>query len=182
MRNYNNILNSSFIWNSTKDTGSFVIGDYQPTNQYKAQNETIGAYISSELNISEKIKATLGVRYEEYNVLYSGQNVSGEVYDNEEFINVKDFYPSANFIYSINDDTKLRASYSMTTARPSFKENSAANIYDPITERFFVGNIDLKPTYIDNFDMRWEHYGKENRFMAISGFYKKFEIRKKSYY
>ena len=108
---------------------------------------------ATELNISEKIKATLGVRYEEYNVLYSGQNVSGEVYDNEEFINVKDFYPSANFIYSINDDTKLRASYSMTTARPSFKENSAANIYDPITERFFVGNIDLKPTYIDNFDI-----------------------------
>lgn len=173
--NYDNILNSSFVWNATRDTGSFVIGDYQPTNQYEAQNETVGAYLSTELNVSEKLKATLGVRYEQYNVLYSGQDVSGEVYNDEEFIDVQDFYPSANFIYSVDEDTNIRASYSMTTARPSFKENSAANIYDPITERFFVGNVDLKPTYIDNFDVRWEHYGKENRFMAISGFYKSFE-------
>jgi outer membrane receptor protein involved in Fe transport len=173
--NYDNILNSSFVWNATRDTGSFVIGDYQPTNQYEAQNETVGAYLSTELNVSEKLKATLGVRYEQYNVLYSGQDVSGEVYNDEEFIDVQDFYPSANFIYSVDEDTNIRASYSMTTARPSFKENSAANIYDPITERFFVGNVDLKPTYIDNFDVRWEHYGEENRFMAISGFYKSFE-------
>ena len=173
--NYDNILNSSFVWNATRDTGSFVIGDYQPTNQYEAQNETVGAYLSTELNVSEKLKATLGVRYEQYNVLYSGQDVSGEVYNDEEFIDVQDFYPSANFIYSVDEDTNIRASYSMTTARPSFKENSAANIYDPITERFFVGNVNLKPTYIDNFDVRWEHYGEENRFMAISGFYKSFE-------
>lgn len=173
--NYDNILNSSFVWNATKDTGSFVIGDYQPTNQYKAQNETAGAYLSTELNVSEKLKASLGVRYEQYNVLYSGQDVSGEVFNDEEFIDVQDFYPSANFIYAVDEDTNIRASYSMTTARPSFKENSAANIYDPITERFFVGNVNLKPTYIDNFDVRWEHYGEENRFMAISGFYKSFE-------
>lgn len=173
--NYDNILNSSFIWNATKDKGSFVIGDYQPTNQYEAENETIGAYVSTELNVSEKLKATLGIRYEQYNVLYSGQDVSGAVYNNEEFIDVQDIYPSANFIYAVDEDTNIRASYSMTTARPSFKENSAANIYDPITERFFVGNVNLKPTYIDNFDVRWEHYGEENRFMAISGFYKSFE-------
>jgi len=173
--NYDNILNSSFVWNANRDTGSFVIGDYQPTNQYEAQNETAGAYLSTELNVSEKLKATFGVRYEKYNVLYSGQDVSGEVYNDEEFIDVQDLYPSANFIYAVDEDTNIRASYSMTTARPSFKENSAANIYDPITERFFVGNVNLKPTYIDNFDVRWEHYGEENRFMAISGFYKSFE-------
>ncbi len=106
--------------------------------------------------------------------LYSGQAISGEIYRDSEFIDVADIYPSANFIYSVNDQTNIRASYSMTTARPSFKENSAANIYDPITERFFVGNIDLVPTYVNNYDLRWEHYGEENRFMALSAFYKQF--------
>lgn len=172
---YNNILNPNNIWNSSKDTGSFVIGDYQPTNQYEAESETIGAYVSTELKLSDAFKAIIGVRYEQYNILYTGQDVSGEVYNDREFIDVADIYPSANFIYSLNDQTNLRASYSLTTARPSFKENSAANIYDPITERFFVGNINLVPTYVDNFDLRWEHYGEANRFMAISGFYKKFK-------
>jgi outer membrane receptor protein involved in Fe transport len=171
---YNNILRSSFIWNSTKDSGSFVIGDYQPTNQYQSESETIGAYLSTELRLSEALKAIIGVRYEQYSVLYSGQDISGTIYRNKEFIDVQDYYPSANLIYSFSDKTNLRASYSLTTARPSFKENSAANIYDPITERFFVGNIDLVPTYIDNFDLRWEHYGEDNRFFALSAFYKRF--------
>ena len=171
---YNNILNPNFIWNSTKGTGSFVIGDYQPTNQYEAENTTIGGYLSTELRLAEKLKAILGVRYETYNVLYSGQAISGEIYNKSEFIDVADIYPSANFIYSVSDQTNIRASYSKTTARPSFKENSAANIYDPITERFFVGNVDLVPTYVNNYDLRWEHYGEENRFMALSAFYKQF--------
>lgn len=172
---YNNILNSSFIWNSTKDKGSFVIGDYQPTNQYESESETAAAYFSSELFFSKAFKAVVGLRYEQYKILYTGQDVSGAVYNNEEFIDVADLYPSLNFIYSFNDQTNLRASYSLTTARPSFKENSAANIYDPITERFFVGNVNLVPTYVDNFDLRWEHYGEGNRFMAVSAFYKYFE-------
>ena len=171
---YNNILKSSSIWNSTKDTGSFVIGDYQPTNQYEAENETISGYLSTELRMSEALKAIIGVRYEQYSVIYSGQDISGNIYRDTEFIDVEDFYPSANIIYSINENTNLRASYSLTTARPSFKENSAANIYDPITERFFVGNTDLVPTYIDNYDLRWEHYGKDNQFLALSAFYKTF--------
>ena len=172
---YDNILNPDFIWNSEKETGSFVIGDYQPTNQYKADNRTIGGYFSSELRISEKLKAILGLRFEAYRVLYSGRAISGELYRDNEFINVEDIYPSTNVIYSVNDQTNIRASYSMTTARPSFKENSAANIYDPITERFFVGNTSLVPTYINNFDLKWEHYGEENRFIALSAFFKKFK-------
>lgn len=171
---YNNILNPDFIWNSTKGTGSFIIGDYQPTNQYKAENTTIGGYLSTELRLVENLKAILGVRYESYNGLYSGRAISGESYRNKEFINVADVYPSANIIYAVSDQTNIRASYSMTTARPSFKENSAANIYDPITERFFVGNIALVPTYINNYDLRWEHYGEDSRFMALSTFYKQF--------
>ncbi len=48
---YDNILNPNFIWNSAKGTGSFVIGDYQPTNQYEAENTTIGGYLSTELRL-----------------------------------------------------------------------------------------------------------------------------------
>ena len=69
----------------------------------------------------------------------------------------------------------MRFSYSKTTARPSFKENSSAQIFDPITERYFIGNPDLKPTYINNIDFRFENYGEGNQFYSISAFYKNFE-------
>jgi len=171
---YNNILNPNFIWNRNRDTGSFIIGEFQPTNQYESESETIGAYISNEFKFSDQFKAVVGLRYETYEVIYTGQSIEGTLFNQEQFIDVSDFYPSANLIYSFNEKVNLRASYSKTTARPSFKENSAANIYDPITERFFVGNTGLVPTYVDNFDVRWEKYGEGNEFVAVSAFYKLF--------
>ena len=69
----------------------------------------------------------------------------------------------------------MRFSYSKTTARPSFKEISGAQIYDPVTERTFLGNPDLVPSYIDNIDIRYERFGEGNQVFAISGFYKIFD-------
>ena len=63
----------------------------------------------------------------------------------------------------MNDNTNLRLSYSRTTARPSFKEASKSQIFDPITNRLFIGNIDLDPSYINNFDVRAEFFGEKQR-------------------
>ena len=171
---YDNILSPNFIWNSNKDKGSYLLGEFQPTDQYESTGETIGSYFSAELKLSEKLKSVLGVRYESYSTTYTGQNIEREIFNEAEFIDVTDIYPSANLIYSFSESTNLRASYSKTTARPSFKENSAAQIYDPITERFFLGNTDLVPTYIDNIDLRWERFGEGNQITALSLFYKRF--------
>lgn len=73
------------------------------------------------------------------------------------------------------DRVNLRASYNRTLARPSFKEKSIAQIYDPITNRTFIGNIDLLQTNIDNYDLRWEYYITPGELLAVSGFYKTFE-------
>lgn len=171
---FDNILNPSFIWNAAENIGSYIVGEFQPTNQYEAESETVAAYISNDFKFSESFKAVLGLRYEMYTVLYTGLDIERTVYDRAEFINVADIYPSLNLIYSVSDKTNLRGSYSLTTARPSFKENSAANIYDPITERSFLGNINLRPSYIDNLDLRLERYGEGNEFFAVSLFYKFF--------
>lgn len=170
----NNILNPNFIWNATKDEGSYLQGEFQPTNQYESGGETIAAYLSAELKLSEKFKSILGLRYEAYSTTYTGEDIERNLYDNEVFIDVADFYPSINLIYSATDSFNLRGSYSRTTARPSFKENSSANIYDPITERFFLGNTSLNPTYINNLDLKAEYFGEGNEAASISLFYKQF--------
>ena len=69
----------------------------------------------------------------------------------------------------------LRAGYSRTLARPSFKEKSQAEIYDPITKRTFSGNLDLELTDIDNVDLRYEYFIGGKDMIALSGFYKRFD-------
>tara|TARA_Y100000589_G_scaffold103978_1_gene98324 strand:- start:1174 stop:1890 length:717 start_codon:yes stop_codon:yes gene_type:complete len=39
----------------------------------------------------------------------------------------------------------------------------------------FVGNINIRPTYIQNYDIRYEYFGKYSQMVAISFFYKNFK-------
>ena len=39
----------------------------------------------------------------------------------------------------------------------------------------FIGNINLAPTYVNNFDLRYERYGESGQMFAMSGFYKDFK-------
>ena len=58
-------------------------------------------------------------------------------------------------------------------ARPSFKEASNVTIYDPVTNTIFLGNLDLKPSRINNFDLRFEKFGSLGNMVASSIFFKK---------
>ncbi|WP_299109029.1 TonB-dependent receptor [uncultured Winogradskyella sp.] len=169
------LLNSNNIWNPTTDNGSYLVfGDqFNANDAYEGEQSIAATYFSAEFNLSEKFKTVFGIRTEYFNSYYTGQNNS-TVFDREPILDEFDFFPSANLIYAINDDINLRASYGRTTARPSFKEASVAQIFDPITSRLFIGNISLSPTYINNFDLRFERYGNNGQMFAISGFYKDF--------
>jgi hypothetical protein len=135
------------------------------------------AYLSEEFRLTNRFNAILGLRFEKFDLFYTGESQVRGTFDNENILDKADFFPSANFIYDLDEDAnkKLRVSYSRTTARPSFKEASIAEIFDPVNSTFFIGNIDLQPTYVNNFDLRFESYGEGTNFFAISGFYKTFQ-------
>lgn len=173
--NANNLLDSANLWNPTTDSGThLVFGDqFNSRDAYEGEQNIAATYFSAEFNLSEKLKTVLGLRTEAFRSYYTGED-SENVFIRELILDEFDFFPSANLIYSLNDKSNLRTSYSRTTARPSFKEASVAQIFDPITSRLFIGNIDLKPTYINNFDLRYEFFGENGQMFAVSGFYKDF--------
>ncbi|MBU2995229.1 carboxypeptidase-like regulatory domain-containing protein [Cellulophaga baltica] len=174
----NNLLLEENIWTTDTDEGTYVSGNYEPVNTFDANSSVSSAYVSEEFQLSDRFKSTLGVRFEKFDLHYTGQNNSGSiVYDNEKIIDVSDIFPTANVIYDLNEEgnTKIRASYGRTTARPSFKEASIAEIANPLNSTVFIGNIDIEPTYISNYDFRFERYGSSSQFFALSGFYKAFK-------
>ena len=174
--NVDNLLDSNNLWTPTTDSGThLVFGDqFNPNDAYEGEQIIGATYFSAEFNLSEKFKTVLGIRTEFFNSYYTGQN-NTTIFDSEKILDPFDFFPSANLIYSLTDNSNLRSSYSRTTARPSFKEASVAQIFDPITNRLFIGNINLAPTYVNNFDLRYERYGESGQMFAVSGFYKDFK-------
>ena len=100
----------------------------------------------------------MGIRSELYNQFYTGQNQSNTIYKRELVLSNFEIFPSLNLIYDVGESSKIRSSIFKTTARPSFKEKSLAQIYDGISTLTFNGNIDLEVTNIYNFDMRYESF------------------------
>ena len=171
--NPNNLFNE--YWTINNPTGAYVYGAFQEENQYISENNKYGGFVLEELNFSEKFKAIFGVRVEKYIINYTGTTIGNITFDNEEFINTTDFFPSANLIYSVNENRKFRVSVYRTTARPSFKELSTIVLYDPVLTTKFFGNPTLTPTYISNIDLRHERYSENGDFLALSLFYKNFQ-------
>ena len=170
------LLASENVWNPDTDSGTYLVfGDqFNPIDAYEGEQNIGATYVSAEFNVSENIKTVLGVRTEYFKSFYTGQNNETE-FQRANILDELDVFPSANIIYSVTENTNIRSSYSRTTARPSFKESSVARIFDPITNRLFIGNIDLVPTYVNNFDLRYERFGDNGQMIAVSGFYKDFK-------
>lgn len=160
-------------------------------NEYNASSINAAGYISMELPLMDKLKAILGLRVENFMQYYTGSDQSNvHVLYNERVLNDLGFFPSLNILYNLTEKQNLRISYTQTIARPSFKELSFAEIYDPITGVTFIGSFhkdgddvegiqywdgNLVSTDIQNFDLRWERFGQNGQLFSISGFYKIFK-------
>lgn len=158
------------------------------TNEFNSYVHVQSAYVKTEINPLNKLKATLGVRFENYQQYYNGYSTGSfttdESLSDEKVLNDQDFFPEVNLIYEIVPRMNARFSYSRTIARPSFKELSFAQIEDPISGTTFNGGLwpsgnlwdgELVSTSIQNFDIRWETYFNGGQMVSVSGFYKTFE-------
>jgi outer membrane receptor protein involved in Fe transport len=177
------------LWTPENNAGTYAIGQQEKANIYAANSNTSAAYIMNELPLSKNFDVTYGVRAERNVNKYTGQSNSADYdptaprYVNQEVLNVLNILPSLNMVYKIRKDkdslheersTNFRGAYTQTVARPSFREISISQIYDPIQGRRYLGNIDLKQTLIHNADLRWEHFFGRTEIISASAFYKKF--------
>lgn len=173
--NANNILKDGNLWTAENKTGAYVVGNYEPANTFNASQRIYAAYVMQEMPINEKIKLAYGVRFEKAETRYTGSNNQGSiVYNGQKVFDKASFLPSFSAVYEFMPKTNLRASFNRTLARPTFKENSIAQIQDRITDRTFLGNIGLKQTDINNYDLRIEKYLNGGELISVSAFYKQF--------
>ncbi|MCB9196040.1 MAG: carboxypeptidase-like regulatory domain-containing protein [Flavobacteriales bacterium] len=167
------------IWTPNSNTGTYGDGEREKANSFDATQTILAAYAMNELPVTEKFKAVYGVRMEKVVNKYTGQNNSGTIIFNDSTVlDNLNFLPALNLVYVLKDSAgstmNLRGSYTQTLARPSFREKSIAQIYDPIQGRRYNGNIDLLQTTIHNMDLRWEYFYGRTEVLSVSAFYKKF--------
>jgi hypothetical protein len=127
------------IYTTSTGQGVYATGQQEKANNYSANQMTNAAYVMNELPLSKSISATYGARVERNVNRYTGQSSNAEFdsleprYVNEIVLSKINVLPSLNLVYKIRKDkdslkvernTNIRAAYTQTVARPSFREIS----------------------------------------------------------
>ncbi len=145
----------------------------QPRDSYKGEQFLWAGYLSTTWTPINNTTLELGTRLED-----SDQEVTinddGQV---SQIANVEnqDILPAVNLTYNVSDKTNLRGAFSITLARPSFREISDFRFQDFLGGEILYGNRDLERTRISNYDLRFETYPNPGELFAVSLFYKYFE-------
>lgn len=194
--NPNELFDPANLWpfNGNISQGTTYEATFLPVNanQYNSNISNIAGYVAAELNPLKLVKTIIGVRIENYTQRYTGQDQLGyNKLNDQKVLDDLNLFPTLNVVYAYNEKNNLRMSYARTIARPSFKELSYAEIYDPITGRTFIGglfrdenNIEgeitaywdgkLVSSDIYNYDFRWEFFPALGQTVSAGIFYKKF--------
>lgn len=177
------------IYTTSTGQGTYATGQQEKANIYDATQNITAGYLMGEIPVTAAFNITAGARVEKNVNRYTGQSNNAEFdptaprYNNEVVLDALNVLPSLNLVYKIRKEkdslkaeksTNFRGAYTQTVARPSFREISISQIYDPIQGRRYLGNIDLKQTLIHNADLRWEHFFGRTELISASAFYKKF--------
>lgn len=146
------------------------------TDAYNGKRDVYGYYGMVDLNLSNKWRATGGLRIEDVDQdVTTFDPFNPEMNRQPAPFNVINYLPAANVTYQATPKQNIRAGFSQTVARPDFRELALFDFLDIVGGRQTVGNPNLQQTEIRNYDVRWEYFPGGNQLIAASFFYKTFD-------
>ena len=160
--------------------GVYLVDNYDPINNYEAQQNVAAAYAMFELPLSAKIRAIFGARMETTIIRFKTFDTNATLFNFplldgiQNLIDEVDILPGVNLNYEMTEAMKLRLAYSRTLARPTFRELAPITTFDADNGVNIVGNPNLQRTLIDNIDLRWENFFANGEMISFSAFYKNF--------
>jgi hypothetical protein len=156
----------------------FDWGDYLQSfdSLYNGERTVQAGYLMLDVPLAPSLRLVGGARYETTDLLvhsesYLASSVTGTNINDAHLVQ-NDLLPAVGLILAASSTMNVRANYSQTIARPSFRELAAYYSYDPIISDFIEGNPLLKMTAIDNYDLRYEWFPNPGELFSVSLFYK----------
>lgn len=157
-----NESNNQYVFGNTIRDGS------KTRNNYSGERSVTGTYAMVELPVASWMRVVGGLRYETTDISVISQDSTLD----HGLIKKSDILPSLNLVFPLSEKMNVRAAYTQTLARPTFREIAPFSSFDFILGNYRIGNPALKQTYISNYDLRWEWFRKPGEIVAMSLFYK----------
>lgn len=143
---------------------------------YGAALETRAAYVELESDITDTLKGSIGVRYEDATQevvpidLFADQSLTGAAPLENDYL-----LPALSATWLFADNMQLRFGASRTISRPQFRELAPQQYLDLDSDRVFIGNPYLVDSELANFDVRWEWYFDDAEYFNVGVFHKQID-------
>ncbi len=152
----------------------FAYDDTERFNDYSGTNTQTAGYIAFNMPF-DKLNIYTGVRLEHNKMsLKNYTTLMGDKSKTTDY-SYADIFPSLNASYSFTNEQLVRLAYGRSVNRQEFREISSSSYYDFDLFSFVSGNPDLKPAYVNNFDIRYEFYPSNAEIFSVALFYKNFK-------
>lgn len=146
---------------------------------FNARETVTAGYVRFDQKLGKAWELMFGLRLENTHVKYSGSQYDAvddkttrTPYQSDTYLNL---LPSVLVKWNVNDDFKLRASFTNTIARPKYSALAPNISIDRNDNEITLGNPGLKPTKSYNFDLSAEYYFKSIGLVSAGIFYKKID-------
>ncbi|MBI1316702.1 TonB-dependent receptor plug domain-containing protein [bacterium] len=160
-------------WNLINPTGIQLSDITRPIDEYDGNSQNTAFYGQIDLKPLKWFRLVGGLRYESFSQELNSIDVSNRPI--RYFREYGNALPSVNLIFSPNENSNIRASWSKTLSRPEFREVAPFQFYDYALFADVRGNTELVQTEITNYDLRYEYYFPRGQMVSVSLFYKDFQ-------
>ena len=144
----------------------------QPKDSYRAGNEIYSGYLLTDFYPVPSLLVNLGVRYEISRQWVDYATDGGDWYAERRNLDKNDLFPTLNLKYTVNDANSIHFSASRTVTRPSFIEMAPFLYQESYGSAQIRGNNELQNGYNYNFDLRYEHFGKNGDMISLTAYFK----------
>ncbi|MCP5145027.1 MAG: TonB-dependent receptor [Gammaproteobacteria bacterium] len=158
----------------------------EASDDFSSSMRVYGAYLSGEIQLTDELRFSAGMRYEDSRQLTATvvpsrldglvNPLTGQVLQGgtplSPTLNAEFLLPAATLTWEFTDNMQLRGGFSQTLTRPDLREFSLAAFVDPDRDDIIRGNPALTITELDNYDVRWEWYYSRNQTFSLGAFYK----------
>ena len=177
------------IFNGAVDSGYVTNRGEKQKDSYTVDDFQWALHAQADLQLAPAWRAIAGVRFVQADVEGVSESPQGELSPPEAAAarcragtceipfgySQTALLPAFSLVHALTDAQNLRASWTRTFSYPEYREMSPALYFSYQEALETVGNVELKPTDISNYDVRWEWFLGGGGLLAVSGFYKDFE-------
>jgi len=163
------------LWMASTNLAFINVRNFPVNLTYEGEQEIRAAYLMADWAAFDRLQLVGGTRFESSRIAVDTFNLTQNFAPPSSNLEQDDWLPSLSAKFQIRDNVDLRAAWSQTVVRPTYREIAPVVIYDIFRSRTVQGNPNLQMAASENFDLRASWYPRPGELLSAGLFAKRID-------